>query len=184
MLSRAKDHKAYWPKEENTFMELDLGIKLTTTECTNHQDYIYRYIIRFFYHTFLISLTFRVIQVEMKGEDNVYSVEQIQLTKWSETNTLNVRRVARDLRMFSVGPLLVHCRDGGTKSGLFIAAFKMLQDCYDPNVTDLDTYKTVLDMTKAGLRVLENKKQYRFIYQCLYDELTETDYYGNDYPYY
>ena len=111
----------------------------------------------------------------------MHFVEQIQLTKWSETNTLNVRRIARELRMFSVGPLLVHCSDGGAKSGLFIAAFKMLQDCYDPSVSVLDIYQTLLDMSKAGLRVLENKKQYRFLYQCLYDELTETDYYGNDY---
>ena len=74
-----------------------------------------------------------------------------------------------------MGPLLVHCGDGSSKSGLFLAAHKTLQDCEDPAVTELDIYQTLMAMTQKGIRVLSTKEQYKFLHQCLHDELTETD---------
>ena len=75
----------------------------------------------------------------------------------------------------SVGPLLVHCGDGCTKSGLFLAAYKTLQDCQDPAVDELDIYQTLMAMTMKGMRVLNTPEQYKFLHQCLYDELTEAE---------
>ena len=75
----------------------------------------------------------------------------------------------------SVGPLLVHCVDGCTKSGLFLAAYKTLQDSEDPAVTELDIYQTLMTMTLKGMRVLGTQEQYKFLHQCLYDELTEAE---------
>ena len=83
----------------------------------------------------------------------------------------------------SSGPLLVHCKDGCSKSGLFLAAYKTLQDCEDPAVPVLDIYQTLMAMTKKGMRVLRTREQYKFLHQCLYDDLTEEEdgHYANDY---
>ena len=56
-----------------------------------------------------------------------------------------------------------------------------MQDFHDPTVTALDGFGTVLAMSESGVRCVNTRQQYTFIYRSLYDEVCENEDYGNNY---
>ena len=60
-------------------------------------------------------------------------------------------------------------------SGLFIAAYRLIQDFYNSQLEDIDIFQTVMEMRDSGLSFMENQDQFRFIFQCLHDEVRSSE---------
>ena len=61
------------------------------------------------------------------------------------------------------------CEDSSL-SGLFTAAYRIIQDYYNNQLQDIDIFQTVMEMRDSGLDFIYSQDQIRFIFQCLHDE--------------
>ena len=76
-------------------------------------------------------------------------------------------------------PILVHCSAGVGRTGTFIAVFKLVKDYMNTRVKALDFKKTVLEMRKHRMKMVQKKEQYVYVFKCLREEVktVEGDYY-------
>ena len=76
-------------------------------------------------------------------------------------------------------PIVVHCSAGVGRTGTFIAVFKLVKDYMNSRVKALDFKKTVLEMRKCRMKMVQKKEQYVYIFKCLREEVKseEGEYY-------
>ncbi|XP_033729933.1 receptor-type tyrosine-protein phosphatase kappa-like isoform X3 [Pecten maximus] len=64
-------------------------------------------------------------------------------------------------------PILVHCKDGATHSGLFCAVVAICQAMHDDG--DVDVFHTIKHMKRRRAQIIDMLDQYRFCYRVLWD---------------
>ena len=133
----------------------------------------------------LISFCLRVIGVNRPNKPTV-EVSQLQTIKWADLTAPDDTKILRDLVHQAMElntservPIVVHCSAGVGRTGTFIAVFKLVKDYLNSNVRALDFKKTVLEMRKCRMKMVQKKEQYVYIYKCLREEVKsqEGEYY-------
>ena len=113
-------------------------------------------------------------------------VTQLQTIKWADLTAPDDTKILRDLVHQAMElntservPIVVHCSAGVGRTGTFIAVFKLVKDYLNSNVRALDFKKTVLEMRKCRMKMVQKKEQYVYIYKCLREEVKsqEGEYY-------
>ena len=113
-------------------------------------------------------------------------VSQLQTIKWADLTAPDDTKILRDLvhqamelNTSDKDPIVVHCSAGVGRTGTFIAVFKLVKDYMNSKVRVLDFKKTVLEMRKSRMKMVQKKEQYVYIFKCLRDEVktVEGDYY-------
>ena len=129
-------------------------------------------------------------------------VNQLQATAWPDHSVPESPQLILDLvseaNMLSpsvTSPLLVHCSAGVGRTGTFIAAHKLNRDL-ERSVESLEVARTVVEMRKCRMKMVQTADQYVHIYQCLqelynqrqdddeYDDEDYGDYYSYSNSYY
>ena len=113
-------------------------------------------------------------------------VSQLQTIKWADLTAPDDTKILRDLvhqamelNSSEKDPIVVHCSAGVGRTGTFIAVFKLVKDYMNSKVRVLDFKKTVLEMRKCRMKMVQKKEQYVYILKCLMEEVktVEGDYY-------
>ena len=115
-----------------------------------------------------------MIQVKTPNKPPV-EVSQLQTIKWADLTAPDDTKILRDLVQKSLDLntskeiILVHCSAGVGRTGTFIAVFKLVSDYMNSKVRALDVKKTVLQMRRCRMRMVQKKEQYAYIFKCLRD---------------
>ena len=113
-------------------------------------------------------------------------VSQLQTIKWADLTAPDDTKILRDLvhqamelNTSDKDPIVVHCSAGVGRTGTFIAVFKLVKDYMNSKVRVLDFKKTVLEMRKSRMKMVQKKEQYVYIFKCLREEVKteEGEYY-------
>ena len=113
-------------------------------------------------------------------------VSHLQTIQWADLPAPDDTRILRDLvhqamelNISEKDPILVHCSAGVGRTGTFIAIFKLVKDYMNSRVKALDFKKTVLEMRKCRMKMVQKKEQYVYIFKCLREEVEaeEGEYY-------
>lgn len=105
-------------------------------------------------------------------------VRQFQFNAWSEndfvpkskTMFLDLIDLVRSWQRQSnenTAPIVVHCKDGATHSGLFCAVWTICEAMQMDH--DVDVYHNVKHMKKRRPQIVDTLDQYRFCYKVLWD---------------
>ena len=105
-------------------------------------------------------------------------VSQLQTIKWADLTAPDDTKILRDLvtRAMELNhsdkdPILVHCSAGIGRTGTFIAVFKLVKDYMNRKVRALDVKKTVLEMRRCRMKMVQKKEQYVYIFKCIREEV-------------
>lgn len=105
-------------------------------------------------------------------------VRQFQFNAWAESEfvpksksmLLDVIDLVRDWQEVSNGdtkPVVIHCKDGATHSGLFIAVSLLCEKALDEG--EIDVFHTVKHLKRRRTQIVDVLDQYRFCYKALWD---------------
>lgn len=105
-------------------------------------------------------------------------VRQFQFNAWNDTDfvpksksmILDLMDLVNDWQNVSCDhecPVVVHCKDGATHSGLYVAVSNICDAMLDDG--DVDVYHTVKHAKKRRTQILDLVEQYRFCYKVLWD---------------
>jgi len=75
------------------------------------------------------------------------------------------------------GPIIVHCGNGGGRSGTFVAAYTILERLKSEQMVDV--FQTVRRLRKCRPSFVENKEQYKFLYDVVSCYLEQFSAYSN-----
>ncbi|KAL3872174.1 hypothetical protein ACJMK2_040120 [Sinanodonta woodiana] len=64
-------------------------------------------------------------------------------------------------------PILIHCKDGATHSGLFCAAYILCEKFEEEG--EIDVFHTIKHLKRRRLQIIDILDQYRFCYKILWD---------------
>ena len=83
--------------------------------------------------------------------------------------------------LVSENPILVHCSDGGGRTGTFIAVYKLVLDYFNKNVGVLDLFHIVFEMRQQRMKMVQKPPRYVYAVKCLVHVVKEEegDYYEN-----
>ncbi|XP_069361676.1 uncharacterized protein Ptp36E isoform X2 [Maniola hyperantus] len=152
----------YWPpnkEKDETYGDISVGI-VQEEELAN-----------FHIRTFRLYKTEKDVVVEERY------ILQFHYTQWHSHTCpfsnalLEFRRrvravVGRRLATNPVtGPMLVHCNDGGGRSGVYLAVDANLELAEEEDCFDVFGYLKKLRQSRKGL--IENEEQYKFVYDTL-----------------
>ena len=105
-------------------------------------------------------------------------VSQLQTIKWADLTAPDDTKILRDLvhqamelNTSDKDPIVVHCSAGVGRTGTFIAVFKLVKDYMNSKVRVLDFKKTVLEMRKSRMKMVQKKEQYVYIFKCIREEV-------------
>lgn len=156
MLSEHKedDESIYWSKEKKTFG--DIEVEVSSTEITP---------------TF-ISRTMLVRHVKRKESR---AVKHFQFLKWEGTDLPEKPQelidMAKEVRRNCAGsksqrmPIVVHCNDGSTRSGIFCALWNLLDSAETEKLVDV--FQVVKTLRKERKGMIISLEQYEFLYKAL-----------------
>ncbi|XP_060070821.1 receptor-type tyrosine-protein phosphatase kappa-like [Ylistrum balloti] len=107
-----------------------------------------------------------------------HKVRQFQFNAWedpdfipkSKSMLLDLIDMVTDWQKEENGdqtPILVHCKDGATHSGLFCAVVAICQAMQDDG--DVDVFHTIKHMKRRREQIIDMLDQYRFCYRVLWD---------------
>ena len=57
------------------------------------------------------------------------------------------------------------------RTGTFIAFYKLLEDYKDKQKKSLNVFKTVSEMRRQRLFMVQKQEQYAYIFKCIWDEI-------------
>lgn len=150
----------YWPANKGTFDEY-FGIKV---ELLSEEE--------------LANFQMRTLKVSKAGE--VREIVQFHYTGWPSHAQPFINALLEFRRRICMwreghynpadGPELVHCSDGGGRSGVFMAIDANLQLHEEDALFDIYGYLKKLRQARRGL--IENVEQYKFVYEALEEFLT------------
>ena len=133
----------------------------------------------FVYRKFLVT----------RGSNSGTIVHQLQATAWPDHSVPEspqlILELVNEANMLSpslTAPLLVHCSAGVGRTGTFIAAHKLSRDL-ERSVDSLEVARTVVEMRKCRMKMVQTAEQYVHIYQCLqelYNQREEDDEYDDE----
>ncbi|WAR31481.1 PTPRA-like protein, partial [Mya arenaria] len=105
-------------------------------------------------------------------------IRQFQFNAWSDSEFipksksmfLDVIDLVNDWQTVNnndTTPILVHCKDGATHSGLYIALSVLCEKIQSEN--EVDVYHTVKHLKRRRTQIIDTLDQYRFCYKALWD---------------
>ena len=172
--SKRKAEK-YWPELNQpslVFPRSDIRVEQLPHKRSEQGGYVYR--------KFLLT----------RGSKSGTIVHQLQATAWPDHSVPESPRLVLELvseaAMLSPGltaPILVHCSAGVGRTGTFIALHKLNRDL-ERSVDSLEVARTVVEMRKCRMKMVQTADQYVHIYQCLqelYSQREDDEEYDEDY---
>ncbi|XP_076880405.1 receptor-type tyrosine-protein phosphatase C isoform X35 [Brachyhypopomus gauderio] len=144
----------YWAEEKRSFGEMEVEVKETESTPT----YIRRH-----------------LQIRnTKGKESLMT-EQYHFLKWAghelPANPLDLIDMMRSIRL-KVGPgnnanapIVVHCNDGSSRSGIFCTLWKLLDSADTEKLVDV--FQMAKSMRKERLGMFTTLEQYQFLYEAL-----------------
>jgi len=156
----------YWPPSKGK-MESYEGIEISYS----HEEQLANFVIR----------NFNVRRRNAAGAWEERVVLQFHYTEWPSHSCAYSngvvefrRRVRTSLRnpppnCQSDGPMIVHCNDGGGRSGAFMAIDANLESLEEDGVLQVFSYLKKLRQSRRGL--VESLEQYKFVYDTLEENI-------------
>ncbi|XP_023195316.1 receptor-type tyrosine-protein phosphatase C isoform X2 [Xiphophorus maculatus] len=156
MLSEHKEdgEPLYWRKEKETFG--DFEVEVSSTEIT----------------PVFITRTMLVRHVKRKDSRQV---KHFQFLKWEGTGLPEKPQelvdMAKEVQRSCVGsksqrmPILVHCNDGSTRSGIFCGLWNLLDSAETEKLVDV--FQVVKTLRKDRKGMITSLEQYQFLYKAL-----------------
>ncbi|XP_027883761.1 receptor-type tyrosine-protein phosphatase C isoform X4 [Xiphophorus couchianus] len=156
MLSEHKEdgEPLYWRKEKKTFG--DFEVEVSSTEIT----------------PVFITRTMLVRHVKRKDSRQV---KHFQFLKWEGTGLPEKPQelvdLAKEVQRSCVGsksqrmPILVHCNDGSTRSGIFCGLWNLLDSAETEKLVDV--FQVVKTLRKDRKGMITSLEQYQFLYKAL-----------------
>ncbi|XP_043079358.1 LOW QUALITY PROTEIN: receptor-type tyrosine-protein phosphatase C [Puntigrus tetrazona] len=147
----------YWGDEKRTFGDMEIEVKKTESFPT----YVRRH-----------------LEIQSTKKKDVLEVDQYQFLKWrgqelpeNTQELIEMIRVIREngnydnSRMNRNIPIVVHCNNGSSRSGIFCALWNLLDSVYTEKL--LDVFQVVKNLRKERQGMVETFEQYQFIYAAL-----------------
>ncbi|XP_059351234.1 receptor-type tyrosine-protein phosphatase mu-like isoform X1 [Daphnia carinata] len=155
----------YWPASKGKEEVYD-GI----TVSYNHEEQLANFVIR----------NFKITKEGPKGKEE-RTLLQFHYTEWHShtcpysNNIVEFRRRVRAALLstsitHSTGPMVVHCNDGGGRSGVFMAIDANMELVEEDGLIDIFGYMKKLRQARRGL--VETLEQFKFIYDTLEESIT------------
>ncbi|XP_055884947.1 receptor-type tyrosine-protein phosphatase T-like isoform X2 [Biomphalaria glabrata] len=126
------------------------------------------------------DVTIRIFKLSHfdKGEER--AIKQFMFKSWPDYQTvpnsinplLRLHRLVHDwLKQNSKGPVTVHCMNGASKSGVFVAVSLLLERLELDY--EVDVYQTVKQIRINRPQLIENLEQYKFLYQVVQEYMDQ-----------
>ncbi|XP_047231239.1 receptor-type tyrosine-protein phosphatase C isoform X4 [Girardinichthys multiradiatus] len=156
MLSEHKEggEPIYWNKEKETFGDFEVDV--SSTEITPA----------------FITRNMGVRYVKRKENRQV---KHFQFLKWEGTdlpeNPQDLIDMIKEVKRNCVGsksqrmPIVVHCNDGSTRSGIFCALWNLLDSAETEKLVDV--FQVVKTLRKERKKMISSPEQYQFLYKAL-----------------
>ncbi|XP_067452631.1 receptor-type tyrosine-protein phosphatase C [Thunnus thynnus] len=153
--SEGDEDSVYWDKEKKTFGEIE--VEVTSTEASP-------------------SVIRRNMQIRHVKRKESRSVKQFQFLKWVNTELpekpQDLTDMIKDIK-HSCGssksqgrvPILVHCNDGSSRSGIFCALWNLLDSAETEKLVDV--FQVVKTIRKERQGCIPSMDQYQFLYDAL-----------------
>ncbi|XP_053490562.1 receptor-type tyrosine-protein phosphatase C isoform X11 [Ictalurus furcatus] len=145
----------YWDDEKKTFGEMVVEVK----ETENFPTYIRR-----------------CLEIQHTKRKDSHTLQQYQFLKWVgheiPPKPLDLVDMMKSARQSSVNssknnnlPIVAHCNDGSSRSGIFCALWKLLDSADTEKLVDI--FQVAKDLRKARLGMINTLEQYEFLYAAL-----------------
>ncbi|XP_058256323.1 receptor-type tyrosine-protein phosphatase C isoform X11 [Hemibagrus wyckioides] len=145
----------YWDDEKKTFGEIVVEVK----ETENTPTYIRR-----------------CLEIQHTKRKDSHTLQQYHFQKWAgqelPSNPLDLVDMMRSVRQSSDNinkhknlPILAHCNDGSSRSGIFCALWKLLDSADTEKLVDI--FQVAKDLRKARMGMFNTFEQYKFLYAAL-----------------
>ncbi|XP_042272636.1 receptor-type tyrosine-protein phosphatase C isoform X2 [Thunnus maccoyii] len=153
--SEGDEDSVYWDKEKKTFGEIE--VEVTSTEASP-------------------TVIRRNMQIRHVKRKESRSVKQFQFLKWVNTELpekpQDLTDMIKDIK-HSCGssksqgrvPILVHCNDGSSRSGIFCALWNLLDSAETEKLVDV--FQVVKTIRKERQGCIPSLDQYQFLYDAL-----------------
>uniref|UniRef100_A0A8C6P2F6 protein-tyrosine-phosphatase n=1 Tax=Nothobranchius furzeri TaxID=105023 RepID=A0A8C6P2F6_NOTFU len=157
MLSDCKEDSEpiYWSREKKTFG--DIEVEVTSTDISP-------------------SVITRSIQIRHVRRKEIRTVKHFQFLKWKgaelpeQTQDFmemikNIRHAYKDSGSQKGVPVVVHCDDGSSRSGIFCALWNLLDSADTEKLVDI--FQVVKTLRKERQGMMSSLEQYQFLYSAL-----------------
>ncbi|XP_058615802.1 receptor-type tyrosine-protein phosphatase C isoform X6 [Onychostoma macrolepis] len=147
----------YWGDEKKTFGDMEIEVKKTESFPTYVR---------------------RRLEIQSTKKEDVLEVDQYQFLKWrgrelpeNPQELIEMIRVIREngnydnSRMNRNVPMVVHCNNGSSRTGIFCALWNILDNAYTEKLVDI--FQVVKNLRKERQGMVEAFEQYQFLYTAL-----------------
>ncbi|KAL1251239.1 hypothetical protein QQF64_019035 [Cirrhinus molitorella] len=147
----------YWGDEKKTFGDMEIEVKKTESFPT----YVRRH-----------------LEIQSTKKKEILEVDQYQFLKWraqelpeSTQELIEMIKVIREngnydnTKMNRNVPMVVHCDNGSSRTGIFCALWNLLDSAYSEKLVDI--FQVVKNLRKERKSMVETFEQYQFIYSAL-----------------
>ncbi|XP_059151900.1 receptor-type tyrosine-protein phosphatase T-like [Physella acuta] len=126
------------------------------------------------------DVTVRVFKLSHTEKGEERAIKQFMFKSWPDYQTtpnsvtplLRLYRQVTDwLKQNSKGPVTVHCMNGASKSGVFVASCLLLERLELDY--EVDVYQTVKQIRINRPQLIENLEQYKFLYQVVQEYMDQ-----------
>ncbi|XP_016138509.1 receptor-type tyrosine-protein phosphatase C-like [Sinocyclocheilus grahami] len=120
----------------------------------------------------------RRLEIQSTKKTDVLEVDQYQFLKWkgrelpeNAQELIEMIRVIREngnydnSRMNRNIPMVVHCNNGSSRTGIFCALWNLLDSAYTEKLVDV--FHVIKNLRKERQRIVETIEQYQFLYTAL-----------------
>uniref|UniRef100_A0AAX7TF50 Receptor-type tyrosine-protein phosphatase C n=1 Tax=Astatotilapia calliptera TaxID=8154 RepID=A0AAX7TF50_ASTCA len=156
MLSDSSEDCIYWDKEKKSFGEIE--VEVTSTD--NSPNFIRR--------------TMQIRHVKRKDRREI---NHFQFLKWTSKEEVpekpqdltdmikDIKQNCGTSRSQRNNPIVVHCDDGSSRSGVFCALWNVLDNAESEKLVDV--FQVVKTLRKERQRMVSSLEQYQFIYDAV-----------------
>uniref|UniRef100_A0A671PKR4 Receptor-type tyrosine-protein phosphatase C n=1 Tax=Sinocyclocheilus anshuiensis TaxID=1608454 RepID=A0A671PKR4_9TELE len=147
----------YWGDEKKTFGDMEIEVKKTETFPTYVR---------------------RRLEIQSSKKKEILEVDQYQFLKWkgrelpeNAQELIEMTRIIREngnydnSKMNRNVPIVVHCNNGSSRTGIFCALWNLLDSAYTEKLVDV--FQEVKNLRKERQGMVETIEQYQFLYSAL-----------------
>ncbi|XP_026091817.1 receptor-type tyrosine-protein phosphatase C isoform X4 [Carassius auratus] len=147
----------YWGDEKKTYGDMEIEVKKTESFPT----YVRRH-----------------LEIQSLKKKEVLEVDQYQFLKWKgrelpedPQELIEMARIIREngkydnSKMNRNVPIVVHCHNGSSRTGIFCALWNLLDSAYTEKLVDV--LQVVKNLRKMRQGIVETIEQYQFLYAAL-----------------
>uniref|UniRef100_A0A671MPQ5 Receptor-type tyrosine-protein phosphatase C n=1 Tax=Sinocyclocheilus anshuiensis TaxID=1608454 RepID=A0A671MPQ5_9TELE len=150
----------YWGDEKKTFGDMEIEVKKTES------------------FPMYVRRRLEIQSTKVSRKTDILEVDQYQFLKWkgrelpeNAQELIEMIRVIREngnydnSRMNRNIPMVVHCNNGSSRTGIFCALWNLLDSAYTEKLVDV--FHVVKNLRKERQRIVETIEQYQFLYTAL-----------------